>query len=549
MSNNFMYLVGVVAVALLVLAVTFSGIPFSIYGFRTLSISNINYISNDPNIGGKAWTMTVVQDGSGEYAVGYKDAEDIKTADWQAEGDVKIEMNVNKETCEYSISQQTARKLYRLSYYEDYWAIDPFQIAWGNFVTNCYAKSNIFASAIPRGSAFNPGGLCIYATQEDAVIGSLSTVSERFESTISVTSEGKTYSLPINNKNQRSASYSDKLYAYWAGNLVSGDQCPIPSGQNIEAIYKSAKWRLVDSSKYTDWKVAYNNVVSCINVEGQTASFCVGKVNTLLDSYLAIKSFVSNGGASAQTSGTLDAGKVTINMAKQIQYPVITISIDADWIGAIAIVKPVGKPQIVSLQCQDFETGANGNIKATIKNIGNAQGSFDISASCNPPISSNVIESISLSPNEQGSRFIGITGTSEDSDTSVCTVKAYDRNNPSIFDTKTVSCTVKGIVTCNPGDKRCNYRDIEQCNTAGTKWERIEVCPTGMICNAQSFTCIDENPENCGNGVCEIGESCTNCPEDCGVCPPVPTDWIFIIVAGILGIIGVAVVIKAIRRR
>jgi hypothetical protein len=30
-------------------------------------------------------------------------------------------------------------------------------------------------------------------------------------------------------------------------------------------------------------------------------------------------------------------------------------------------------------------------------------------------------------------------------------------------------------------------------------------------------------PNVCGNGVCEIGEDCHNCPQDCGVCPtPTP---------------------------
>ncbi|HRZ86059.1 MAG TPA: hypothetical protein P5277_04765, partial [Candidatus Paceibacterota bacterium] len=59
----------------------------------------------------------------------------------------------------------------------------------------------------------------------------------------------------------------------------------------------------------------------------------------------------------------------------------------------------------------------------------------------------------------------------------------------------------------------------ENCNNCGDcacKTELGEICNTiGTISN-----CIINPHVDCPNSVCGAGEDCTNCPSDCGVCPP-----------------------------
>ncbi len=45
---------------------------------------------------------------------------------------------------------------------------------------------------------------------------------------------------------------------------------------------------------------------------------------------------------------------------------------------------------------------------------------------------------------------------------------------------------------------------------------RFIVKPNGVSAELSS----DYNVADCGDGICEAGESCKFCPIDCGVCPP-----------------------------
>ncbi len=72
--------------------------------------------------------------------------------------------------------------------------------------------------------------------------------------------------------------------------------------------------------------------------------------------------------------------------------------------------------------------------------------------------------------------------------------------------------TGNGVWTTNWG---CNNGDC-QFTSSDVGSIRFVVKPTGN----SAVLSTDYNVAECGDGICEPGESCKFCPGDCGECPP-----------------------------
>lgn len=89
-------------------------------------------------------------------------------------------------------------------------------------------------------------------------------------------------------------------------------------------------------------------------------------------------------------------------------------------------------------------------------------------------------------------------------------------------------CAAIGSVTCNGVTTQCPSCGNGSCQPG----ETCENCPQDCLCpTCPNGECnFDETcatcPQDCGacaictDGVCDPGENCVNCPEDCEGCPP-----------------------------
>lgn len=81
------------------------------------------------------------------------------------------------------------------------------------------------------------------------------------------------------------------------------------------------------------------------------------------------------------------------------------------------------------------------------------------------------------------------------------------------------SCPICGNGVCESGENCSNCsQDCGACTTCGNG-----VCDSGETCSTCPQDCgaCPVNPV-CGNGSCEVGETCATCPQDCGTCPVNP---------------------------
>lgn len=451
-QRKIILVVFLIIVAILILSqINFVRETFSIgvSGFSALSLSNVHLKSNDPQIGGQAWLLTVSQNGAGQSAYGTFTATDGSSG---------------AESNDFTI---TTSLLENYATYPIYYQGNPIQKV--EYTTTAYNPLGSLGGCNPDVWQYvykpllSTTAYC-YKYTSDAVYGTVGSANINFQSKINVQGSSGSDSCTISNFEDTSCiSNNGNVYASWVGSLVSGQSPPQPSSQNIIALYipNSGGWILADSQKYNDWLILKTNLLSCI--DSQRSTSCFTDMNAKETSLLAGKPFTSVGGSVGTTQGGQNNGQIFMQLPTQVQFQVITMRIKASFIG---INIPVGVPKVSSASSDIFQTGQTGVIETRITNIGDAQGSFDVSAtSCTNGFYQvgNALR-VTLPKGNSQTIYIPISANVVSGDLNgVCTIKATDVNNPNNFDTKQVSVASSAISICSPGEKRIAGNHIEIC--------------------------------------------------------------------------------------
>jgi hypothetical protein len=465
---------------------------YAAIAFSTLSLSKVDFQSNDPALNKSSWLLTVVEDGNSQYATGTFDNEQIKSPDGRyAQQDLKIEIENTKNTCEYTF-QNTAIPIYTV----DQRKLDGV-LAWYNTPDKCKALySGTFTSA-------NPGfsGYCFVRTQSGTV-APLSTPVTTVASTVKLTAGGTPATGTVGSISQKSVALADnsgktRAIATWNGNLVSGEQCPNPLDAGVTGVKDSSGFLISTKAAYDAYitDASQDNLKNCLGLISFSEPTLEGHYKACLDSYNArSRALLTKTATKPFQNATLmknstGAGKATISLPNLIQYPVLTLRVDATWLG---IFLPVTKPEIVKLEAAEFTEGSSGNVRATIKNAGNVNGSISITLACTGSIErTGILRTLSLNAGTTGTVDLPIScqadGTASQGS---CTVTAADISKPDNKDTKSVSTLCKPIALCNANEQRCSDNTVQTCNSQGTKWVNEQVCPSGCTIQDGKPTCV-----------------------------------------------------------
>jgi len=176
---------------------------FGCSGFNDISLSSVDYLSNDPAIGGRSWVLTVVQNCQGRYAVGSFSKDKLKDYQDNAEAqyDLKVTTSLDEQRCEYPIQVQ-GTPVYHMSYEtKNLFGI----IGKDEWKRECQSKPNYyFFSEKPVGWGFYDY-TCFWASVT-AKHGILGTPSTTFKSTIKLESHGETKTATISNQGPTDAT-------------------------------------------------------------------------------------------------------------------------------------------------------------------------------------------------------------------------------------------------------------------------------------------------------------------------------------------------------
>src|SRR3990167_9372061 len=161
---------------------------FNPFQFSVLSISNVNYIPNDPDIGGPAWLIAVSQDQKDDSLILTLNKETlVDTADKvKANRDARLSFSVDKMEAKYVITYQNTN----IRHMNHYKTINPFNK--DNCEKGQFSNGNSYNGEFYAWGKTGFDYYCFYLTNT-AGYGLLSTPSTGFESTVKLESGTQSY--------------------------------------------------------------------------------------------------------------------------------------------------------------------------------------------------------------------------------------------------------------------------------------------------------------------------------------------------------------------
>lgn len=457
-------------------------------GFSALSLSKVDFFSSDKDIGGTTFLLTVVQNGASQFAQGTftpSEINGVSGSNEKVSKSLTITTELVDNSCDYSLRSNSA-------YLKKYEIVA--------------SKTFLFSSSVPQwASQYDTsekvtGYVCkkravdylcyAYRSYNVAQVGSLVFDRYNFKTDVSVKVGDESFSGSVSNVGDQSVTLSSgRVYASFQGLLGSGERCPSSSDEKVMSAYYNGRWILVDQVVYNAFSP--NQVDNCFSGFASgvgTPESCVDINNRGVDGILFSNPYFGVYGGESSFVGvtSLSNGKYSIDLPKQLEFPVLSLRVKADTLG---VVVPVGVPKIVSADSNCFTTGKVGNVVVDVKNVGGELSTFVGSVDCPKPFDQQGTSvRVQVGSGEVKTVNIPIVGVSSEEVKKSCSVKFSDLESGK-SDTKSFDACVKSIVLCTPNDKRCEGNHLMICDVKGSGWD-----DSGESSDCKNDIIIDDCP-------------------------------------------------------
>jgi len=483
-SHNRNLLIVVVIALVLVVGATafFMTVGFG-EGFTVTSISTSQVITEDTNLRDAWFFVNVVANGGAQSVVGTITPEETKAmSGYETEYPLEIKMSTVSEDVYYNIRN-------------DGIPIYQYRMVEVGALSTCPPGTS-WTWVVATGIL--PSRICVIKDQI-GVKGSFESPTTSFNADITLTARGTSITKSISNAGAEGGSVEFwdgntlRATAQWTGSLVTGDAPP--NANNYVATFshygdQPEKWRI---ARLDQWN-AYENARDITDNNFNTMDWgdvwrSLDLIETGIDnvnqaSYQLVTTDTSfTTGATVVNPTDINNGKVKLSLDRRISFPQILFKVRADWLG---VRIPVGKPQIVSISSEPFASGTPGSIEVTVRNIGDGIATFDAVVSGCLPFEQRYgvgTDRITLHPGQTGTIVIQLShataGATAEDICRDCTVRVYDYNKPSNYDTRTVQVCMTPVQVCIPDKYWVDGNCIMHCTADGMRVETIKCCDEG----------------------------------------------------------------------
>jgi len=467
---------GIWMILLLAGAFLLAGQRFSLFGFTTLQASEINFISHDPFLNGKVWSITLVPGGMSQWIEGVTAEANIphtqfSDGGYSAERDLKIDITKHQERCQYSTQPTGMTPIGSFGYAKYKKTLLGFGPCPSNMLDDCKTKGEPIAAGPIADPILETECVCIYANVVEPVVTSLSAPSRKYETEITINNGQDTQSVTLTNPGVTEAQIGDVARVKVIG-LASTNPCPSSSDYLVAG--SGNNWKLISRQAYDRYLNMLDDLKSTTLVVGEDAvKQLVDNANRYADIARTEVEWCLPTGGCATNDANIWAIKPTVPITNNI----IQMYVKADWLG---VVQPVGEPRITCDYLTEIGSGG-GAIKATVSNIGSGRGNVEVWADCEYPVTQdggNV--EFALEPAESRTASIWVGASKVNEPTTVnCIMNARIGTN---IDSCVARVRVNPDKICPPYKKTCRNDAIMQCNQYGTEWGTLEACEGSAIC-------------------------------------------------------------------
>jgi len=526
-------------------------------GWTTLSLSQVDIISNDQTLNGKAFLMSASANAGGESATGTWTPSSVGQAQ-----SFSMTYNQLEQWCKFPILKSGA-KIYK-AWYKEVEGYNPPACVTGCFDQNKWCMIDN-AGTYGGGSSDVITGHYNYwcvGKNEYGEVGYFQDIAFMWNGQVSITSNGGIATGTLGGLTEQSSIIMNSagipvVWVKWAGNLVSGQECSgkYPTTNVVPAYrYSDQHWNIANKQSLDNYNLYYSTLSSCLTnaANSQARQDCLTYVNAYADSVVSNWNSIGDWIYASLDTSSVSNPYARINTGL-IQYPVLQFKIKADWVGIYA---PCGTPTITQYDGSLSGTATNKLTgTATIRNDGGTTSTFGAVSTCPSGVSVDPIANIEVPAGSTKQITYSVSASSALS--GQCTLKVYDLNCPNNAITKNfwvtferycpVTCSGNFVLDKNTCTCVCTLTSPPTCysiDTTNCVYKPIVGCGGGC-----SLVCPDRYKPNAACNGCECALDSTKAPAGyflnttaCEYQKTIPggmPDWVYIII--ILGAVAVVV--------